>query len=115
MTDFEEASALMAEAALAAGRQIRQMHTFNTAMGFVMYALCEDGTIWSRSPFAPPPENGWDAVPPIPGSWADVREKAEAHLKDEHEKLAAAMADAEFFASFPPGHPHKDNGEPFTA
>lgn len=53
----------------AEGRRIRDVYTYNTSHGFVMYALCEDGTLWSRSPFAEDGNTGWDAVPPIPGSF----------------------------------------------
>jgi hypothetical protein len=64
----------------AKGRRVAELHTFNTSMGFVMYALCDDGTIWSRSPFAQDGNTGWDAVPPIPGSWADIQEKMFAEV-----------------------------------
>lgn len=59
---------------IADGRRIREVYTYNTASGFVMYALTEDGRLWSRSPFAQDGNTGWDAVPPIPGSWQEIEE-----------------------------------------
>lgn len=67
----------------AEGRRIRDVYTYNTSHGFVMYALCEDGTLWSRSPFAEDGNTGWDAVPPIPGSLQAIEENEKATMARE--------------------------------
>lgn len=52
-------------------RRIRQIWTVNTSWCFLIYALCNDGTLWSRSPFDPGGNTGWDRVDPIPGDVED--------------------------------------------
>lgn len=48
-------------------RQIRQVHVASSGHFLIIYALCNDGTLWSRAPFsAMEVDRHWDRVEDIP-------------------------------------------------